>query len=78
VLSIMLVAMAMPPRRPRAAAATADLAGERAPPTAGLVGGADGQGAAAAGALAGAHARNAENGAAADACPAPDGARKTR
>ena len=74
----MLVAMAMPPRRPRAAATTADPAGARAPPPAELVGGANGKGAAAAGAVAGVHARNTENGAAAGACPTPDGAKKTR
>lgn len=57
-LSILLVAKAMPPRRPRPhAPAAADGAAKREPSTAGLVDGADGHGAAAAGAAPSAHAR---------------------
>ena len=58
VLSILLVAKAMPPRRPRThAPAAADGAAKREPSTAGLVDGADGHGAAAAGAAPSARAR---------------------
>ncbi|KAK9825653.1 hypothetical protein WJX81_005648 [Elliptochloris bilobata] len=88
VLSILLVAKAMPPRRPRLPAPAAPDAGAKSEPSsAGLIDGADSRGAAAAGAVAGVATVPTENGAAKhtgadakqDTCPAPasDGGKKT-
>ena len=75
VLSIILVAKAMPPRRPRSLPAADANAAKREPSTAGLVAGVDGHGAAAAGAVAGVAAGN---GASDKACAASDGGKKTQ